>query len=70
MVKSGMRFYAAPTFASARCSMASPQTVTWKWDEAAASRAFDKAKAVMAEAEAHNSGRLDAMVFPAQIDTV
>lgn len=70
MVKSGMRFHAAPTFASARWGMAAQQTVTWKWDEAGGLRAFDKAKAVMDEAEAHNSGRLHAMVFPAQIDTV
>lgn len=70
MAKSGMRFYAAPTFASARWGMSAPQTVTWKWDEAAGLTQFDKAKKVMAEAEAHNSRRLDAMVFPAQIDTV
>ncbi len=70
MAQSGMRFYAAPTFASARWGMASPQTVTWKWDEAGGLAQFDKAKRVMADAEAHNSRRLDAMVFPAQIDTV
>jgi cytosine/adenosine deaminase-related metal-dependent hydrolase len=70
MVKSGMRFYAAPTFASARWGMSAPQTVTWKWDEAGGLAAFEKAKTVMADAESHNSGRLDAMVFPAQIDTV
>jgi 5-methylthioadenosine/S-adenosylhomocysteine deaminase len=70
MVRSGMRFYAGPTFASARWGMAAQQTVTWKWDEGGGLKAFENAKAVMAEAEAHNSGRLDAMVFPAQIDTV
>ena len=70
MVRSGMRFYAGPTFASARWGMAAQQTVTWKWDEAGGLKAFEKAKAVMADAEAHNSGRLGAMVFPAQIDTV
>ncbi len=70
MAQSGMRFYAAPTFASARWGMASPQTVTWKWDEAGGLAQFEKAKRVMDEAEAHNSGRLDAVVFPAQIDTV
>ncbi|MGD9880367.1 MAG: amidohydrolase family protein [Reyranella sp.] len=70
MVQSGMRFYAGPTFASARWGMSAPQTVTWRWDEAAGLAAFDKAKAVMAEAESHNSGRLGALVFPAQIDTV
>ncbi|MDP2330513.1 MAG: amidohydrolase family protein [Reyranella sp.] len=70
MARSGMRFYASPTFASARWGMSAPQTVTWKWDEAAGLAAFDKAQAVMADAETHNSRRLDAMVFPAQIDTV
>ncbi len=70
MALSGMRFFAAPTFASARWGMSAPQTVTWKWDEAGGLAAFEKAKKVMADAEAHNSGRLDALVFPAQIDTV
>jgi cytosine/adenosine deaminase-related metal-dependent hydrolase len=70
MMKSGMRFYAAPTFASARWGMAAQQTVTWQWDEAGGVKAFEKARAVMDEAEAHNSGRLAAMVFPNQIDTV
>ena len=70
MVQSGMRFYAGPTFASARWGMSAPQTVTWKWDEAGGLAAFEKAKTVMADAESHKSGRLDAMVFPAQIDTV
>ncbi|MDI1285764.1 MAG: amidohydrolase family protein, partial [Reyranella sp.] len=70
MAQSGMRFFAAPTFASARWGMAAPQTVTWKWDEAGGLAQFEKAKRLMADAEAHNSGRLGAMVFPAQIDTV
>ena len=56
MARSGMRFYAAPTFASARWGMASPQTVTWKWDEAGGLAQFEKAKRVMDDAEAHNSG--------------
>ncbi|CAN5315927.1 amidohydrolase family protein [soil metagenome] len=70
MAQSGMRFYAAPTFASARWGMSAPQTVTWKWDEARGLAEFEKARRVMDDAEAHNSGRLDAMVFPGQIDTV
>ncbi|UYN97302.1 MAG: amidohydrolase family protein [Enhydrobacter sp.] len=70
MARSGMRFYAAPTFASARWGMSSPQTVTWKWDEAGGLAQFEKAKRIMADAEAHNSRRLDGMVFPNQIDTV
>lgn len=39
-------------------------------DEAVGLAQFEKAKRVMDEAEAHNSGRLGAVVFPAQIDTV
>jgi 5-methylthioadenosine/S-adenosylhomocysteine deaminase len=65
-----LRFYVAPTFASARWGMSAPQTVTWKWDEATGIAQFERAKAIMAEAESHGSGRLDAMVFPAQVDTV
>ncbi len=70
MVQSGMRFHAAPTFASSRWGMSSPQTVTWKWDEANGLAQFERAKRVMHDAETHNSRRLSAMVFPAQIDTV
>ena len=70
MAQSGMRFYAAPTFASARWGMSAPQTVTWKWNETGGLAQFDKAKRVMDAAESHNSRRLDAVVFPAQIDTV
>jgi len=50
MARSGMRFYAAPTFASARWGMSAPQTVTWKWDEARGLAEFEKAKRVMADA--------------------
>jgi len=70
MAESGLRVWAGPGFASARWGMSAPQTVTWKWDEAAGLAQFELAKKVMADAEAHNSRRLDAVVFPAQIDTV
>ena len=70
MARSGMRFYATPTFASARWGMSAPQTVTWKWDEARGLQEFDKAKRTMDDADSHNSGRLGSIVFPAQIDTV
>jgi 5-methylthioadenosine/S-adenosylhomocysteine deaminase len=70
MSASGMRFYAAPIFASARWGMSSPQTVTWTWDEKSGLAQFEKAKRVMADAEADNSRRHDAIVFPTAIDTV
>ena len=70
MARSGMRFYATPTFASARWGMSAPQNVTWKWDEARGLQEFEKAKRTMDDADSHNSGRLGSIVFPAQIDTV
>jgi cytosine/adenosine deaminase-related metal-dependent hydrolase len=50
--------------------MASPQEVTWNWDAAAGRAGFQRAQAIMDEAERDPSGRLSAIVFPAQIDTV
>ena len=70
MRESGMRVWAGPGYASARWGMASAQEVTWNWDPAAGRRGFQRAQAVMAEAEADPSGRLSGIVFPAQIDTV
>ncbi len=70
MAASGMRWYVAPAFASARWGMSAPQTVTWTWDEPGGRRQFQAAKAVIAAADAHPSGRLRGVVFPAQIDTV
>ncbi|MCW5744664.1 MAG: amidohydrolase family protein [Alphaproteobacteria bacterium] len=70
MAASGMRWYAAPAFASARWGMSAPQTVTWTWDEAGGRRGFQQAQAVIAQAEAHPCGRIKGVVFPAQIDTV
>jgi 5-methylthioadenosine/S-adenosylhomocysteine deaminase len=70
MAASGMRWYVAPAFASARWGMSAPQTVTWTWDEAGGTRGFQSAQGVIAAADAHSSGRLRGVVFPAQIDTV
>ncbi|HEV7267237.1 MAG TPA: amidohydrolase family protein [Falsiroseomonas sp.] len=70
MRESGMRVWAGPGYASARWGMEAPQTVTWEWDQAAGRRGFQRAQAVMAEAEADPSARLSGIVFPAQIDTV
>ena len=70
MRESGLRVWAGPGFASARWGMSAPRTVTWNWDAAGGRRGFQRAQAVMAEAEADPSGRLSGIVFPAQIDTV
>jgi 5-methylthioadenosine/S-adenosylhomocysteine deaminase len=68
--RSGLRVYLGAGFAQARWSMSAPQAVEWQWDEAAGRTGFQRAQALMAEAEAEPSGRLKGIVFPAQIDTV
>lgn len=70
MRDSGLRVWAGPGFASAQWGMTAPQTVTWNWDAQAGQRGFRAAQSLMDEAEADPSGRLSAIVFPAQIDTV
>ena len=70
MAESGMRVWAGPGYAAARWGMEAPQTVTWLWDREDGRRQFEAAKQVMKEAEAHACGRISAIVFPAQIDTV
>jgi len=70
MRESGLRVWAGPGFASARWGMTAPQTVTWTWTEGAGRAGFQRAQALLAEAEADPSGRLSGIVFPAQIDTV
>ena len=70
MRQSGLRVWAGPGYASAHWGMTAPQTVTWHWDGRTGRDGFRRAQAIMDEAEADPSGRLSAIVFPAQIDTV
>jgi cytosine/adenosine deaminase-related metal-dependent hydrolase len=70
MRQSGLRVWAGPGYASANWGMTAPQTVTWHWAEGAGRAGFQRAQAIMDEAEADPSGRLSGIVFPAQIDTV
>lgn len=70
MRQSGLRVWAGPGYASAQWGMTARQTVTWDWHATAGREGFRRAQAIMAEAEADASGRLGAIVFPAQIDTV
>lgn len=70
MRESGMRVWAGPGFADARWGMEAPQTVTWMWNREDGRRQYEAAKTLLREAEADPSGRLSAVVFPAQIDTV
>lgn len=70
MRESGLRVWAGPGFASARWGMSAPQSVEWLWTDGAGRAGFDRAMALMDEAERDPSGRLKGIVFPAQIDTV
>ena len=66
---SGIRGFLAPGFASARWYLDNLHELKFAWDEPAGRAAFDHAIAVIEEAERHACGRLNGIVFPAQIDT-
>ena len=70
MRQSGLRVWLGPVFASARWGLEPPKMLTWTWEPAMGRSGFDRACAVMDEAERDPSGRLHGIVFPAQIDTV
>ncbi len=67
--KSGLRAYVAPMYCSATWHTEDGNKVDYKWDEAAGRRAFDAAVKLIEDAENHSSGRLSAMLMPAQVDT-
>ena len=67
--RSGVRAYVAPMYCSASWYTEDGNKVQYKWDEAAGRRAFDAAVKIVEEAEKHPSGRLSAMLVPAQVDT-
>ncbi len=65
----GIRAVAAPMYRSAAWVARTGYTVEYDWDEAAGRRAFKAAVEAMEAAVRHPSGRLSAMVSPAQVDT-
>ena len=69
MAMSGMRCVAAPMFRDARWYTRDGHSLEYDWDEGAGREAFEEAKRVMELARQHPSGRLGAMVTPAQVDT-
>ncbi|MEQ9125629.1 MAG: amidohydrolase family protein, partial [Alphaproteobacteria bacterium] len=69
VAKSGLRGFLAPGYASARWYLANDWTLGYEWNEQAGRQAMAHAVSVMQAAERHASGRLSALVFPAQIDT-
>lgn len=69
LAESGLRAWAAPMFRSARWYASTGQETRYDWAEDLGAAAFAEAQEVMDAAEAHPSGRLSALVSPAQVDT-
>ncbi|WP_137176742.1 amidohydrolase family protein [Roseomonas sp. AR75] len=69
LAESGIRAVAAPMFRSAAWFTETGQETQYEWAPDLGEAAFVEAAAVMDAAERHPSGRLSAMVSPAQVDT-
>ncbi len=69
LARSGLRGYVAPGYAAARWHLENDYELKFLWDEAAGRRGFEAALSLAGEAEAHPSGRLNGMLYPAQIET-
>jgi len=69
LASSGIRSWVVPSFASSRWSTTDGHSVDYVWDEAAGHRLLAEAIELASTAEAHSSGRVSAMLGPAQIDT-
>ncbi|PWS37969.1 N-ethylammeline chlorohydrolase [Falsiroseomonas bella] len=69
LAESGIRAVAAPMFRSAAWFTETGQETQYEWAPDLGEAAFAEAAAVMEAAERHPSGRLSAMVSPAQVDT-
>jgi cytosine/adenosine deaminase-related metal-dependent hydrolase len=66
---SGMRVYAAPMFRSGRWYTPNGREVRYTWDEQAGREGLDRALRVIDRVRQHPSGRLDGVLYPAQVDT-
>jgi len=64
-----MRVYAAPMFRSGRWYTPNGHEVRYTWDEQARREELDRALRVIERARQHPSGRLDGVLYPAQVDT-
>ncbi len=69
LAQSGLRGFLAPGYASSSWRLENDYELKFQWDEKAGRKAFDEALRLFAEAEAHPSGRLSGMLYPAQIET-
>ena len=69
LARSGLRAFIGPGYASARWKMSRKHVLDFEWDEPRGRRGLDAALALIDKARAHPSGRLDGILYPAQIDT-
>jgi cytosine/adenosine deaminase-related metal-dependent hydrolase len=67
--KSGLRGVVAPSYASSRWVVRRSHLLEYEWNEAAGRAAFESALRLCDEVGKHPSGRMSAMISPAQIDT-
>ena len=68
LAETGIRAVAAPMYRSAAWVARTGYTVEYDWAEDDGRRAFEAAVGAMEAAAAHPSGRLSAMISPAQVD--
>jgi cytosine/adenosine deaminase-related metal-dependent hydrolase len=69
LVRSGLRAYLAPGYASARWKLENSHELKYNWNEENARKRMDAALQTIDTARRHNSGRLGGVVAPMQIDT-
>ncbi|HUB96785.1 MAG TPA: amidohydrolase family protein [Stellaceae bacterium] len=69
LAESGIRAYAGPMFREADWNVPEGRVVEYVWDRDKGRRDFIAALAVVDQARAHVSGRLDGIIAPAQVDT-
>ncbi len=69
LAQSGLRAVVGPGFQSARWRLENDWELGFAWDPPAGRRGFEVAQRIIEEADAHPSGCLSGIVFPAQIET-
>ncbi len=68
-VRSGLRVFLAPSYASAQWRLTNNWQLQYAWDEPAGRRGLDAALTLVKQARDDPSGRLSGILSPSQIDT-
>ena len=69
LAKSGLRAFVAPGYASSSWHLENDHDLKFSWNEEAGRQGLNDALKLIDQAEAHPSGRLSGVLYPAQIDT-